>query len=56
MDPDAALARIRSLCKEWNDTHGSDGADVILSELTTTIEGLDEWLSKGGFPPKAWSN
>ena len=45
MDPDAALEEIRALMND------GDSADVRLIEL---FEGLDQWLSQGGFPPAPW--
>jgi hypothetical protein len=47
VDPDAALAEIRSLTKSastYDDWHR-------LAELVTA---LDEWLTNGGSLPRAW--
>lgn len=48
MDPDAALAQIRALLRLTSITR-SDAERLV--ELT---EGLDTWLSQGGFLPAAW--
>ena len=53
MDPDAALERIRELIEL--DTEGkTESVSDALTELGTLVQGLDEWLSKGGVPPKPW--
>lgn len=49
MDPDANLAEIRRLIKK-----GADLSDDQLERLVVLIRALDEWISKGGFLPKAW--
>ena len=46
MDPDEALRKIRELIND------GDSADI---ELVHLFDGLDQWLSKGGFLPKDWS-
>lgn len=44
MDPDATLAQIHA----YDDEGNSDEAMLL-------FHALDEWLSKGGFLPKAWA-
>ena len=46
MDPDTALAQIRELIND------GDSADIA---LVHAFQGLDEWLSRGGFLPADWS-
>jgi hypothetical protein len=53
MDPDAALARIRVLAKEILRVPPDTEGEAI--ELAETIDGLDGWLSRGGFLPTDWS-
>ncbi len=63
MDPNAALERIRELIESL--TRAADSSEDPgerwfairgeLSELVDTWNGLDGWLSKGGFPPRPWS-
>ena len=50
MDPDAALADIRHTIQEYN--RGRE--DLDLGELIDLIDGLDQWISKGGYMPVAW--
>lgn len=47
MDPDEALAQIRDLLANPN----RPGA---LTDLAALVDGLDGWLSRGGFLPAAW--
>lgn len=64
MDPNATLARIRMLVgmfwldptderSERSATWAHDAAEWAV-ELAESVEALDQWLSKGGFLPKAW--
>jgi hypothetical protein len=53
MDPDEALDRIRALAEQVianPDAAHFDGA----ADLAEQVIALDEWLSRGGFPPGAW--
>lgn len=60
MDPDKTLEEIRALVlkmqEDFNSTaEGSNGIDQDEAYyLTELIDGLDEWIKKGGFLPKAW--
>lgn len=47
MDPNTALARLRELIGGKRNVVGS-------AEVVETFQGLDEWLSKGGFLPQDW--
>jgi hypothetical protein len=49
MDPNAALVAIRKEVTRIMSDPNASGFD--LAEL---VEGLDEWMSKGGFGPKEW--
>lgn len=49
MDPNAALQAIRAEVFEIQ--HGDKPDPQALAD---TFQGLDEWLSKGGFPPEEW--
>lgn len=55
MDPDAALVvireRIAQLKVDRRDPHPAD-----VSMLVEEFEGLDQWLSQGGFIPLAWAS
>lgn len=50
MDPDAALARMRELIARERESF----VETDATELSELIDGLDQWLSKGGFLPAAW--
>lgn len=52
MDPTTALDRIRGLFALLQ-ARGMLTEDE-LDELSQTFDGLDEWLSKGGFLPRPW--
>lgn len=57
MDPNAALAEIRRLIDNLKFQIEPDTGLVDLddaSELIDRFEGLDGWLSKGGFLPADW--
>jgi hypothetical protein len=50
MDPNAALERIRGLVNRMlDDEENPDG-----QELAELFEGLDQWISSGGFIPTDW--
>lgn len=49
-DPNAALAVIRTLVSGFNERASYEDMD----QLVEVVNGLDEWLSKGGFLPTAW--
>jgi hypothetical protein len=34
------------------DDHARYAADI--QKLVETVDGLDQWLSRGGVPPKSW--
>lgn len=56
MDPDACLEEIRDLVKMIEDpeVQGNDEAEAGIN-LSMAVEALDEWISKGGRLPKAWT-
>jgi hypothetical protein len=59
-DPNAALTRMRELIVELAaelpgpDVLRTSGLEDVAAEVVAEFEGLDEWLSKGGFAPDAW--
>jgi hypothetical protein len=58
MDPNEALSQLRLLVTIVNDPHSPDGRPTpgeVAREMAEIFDGLDEWLSKGGFLPKSWS-
>lgn len=52
MDPNTALEEIRASLATYR-LVGS--ADEVVKSLVEHFEALDEWLSRGGFLPRAWS-
>lgn len=59
MDPDQALSRLLELSERIINGSPKDldwpSLVVQAEELAETFVGLDEWLRRGGFLPKAWS-
>lgn len=58
MDPDATLAELRRLVTEYRYRTQlllpADERDV--ERIVELFAALDEWLSRGGFPPDVWIN
>jgi hypothetical protein len=58
MDPNVALAKAREaaaiLLDADDDGNFTDPATTNLGQLIESFQALDEWLSKGGFKPRAW--
>lgn len=56
MDPNEALRQIRTRVAALLNGGGrtQDEWDVMSSELAELVDGLDQWLTRGGFPPEAW--
>lgn len=64
MDPNEALRTLRrdvaNLARWLDDADASSFArigaiEALASDVATTFQGLDDWLSKGGFVPEAWT-
>lgn len=59
MDPNAALEEIRLLqvqiLERLNKGQYGGCLPDLAAELVDKIEGLDGWLTKGGFLPDAWA-
>lgn len=50
MDPDENLKQQIALCEKLSgEEHGDD-----VDRLVELVLALHEWLTRGGFPPKAW--
>lgn len=55
MDPTVVLEEIRKLIKQYNEVTAPEfNAAHWAYKLVGLIEGLDEWMSKGGFLPEQW--
>lgn len=51
MDIEEALKVLRELAHKL-----ADSDDMDVAEFAITFQGLDGWLTRGGFPPKDWEN
>lgn len=68
MDPNETLRRLRAAIASANlisdDYHNADDDEtVMIEDVISTLddvagmaEALDEWLTKGGFPPADWDH
>ena len=54
MDPDTCLNEIRSLVQRLDDPDESDTVEVCFERLVQLVDGLDTWMSLGGYPPRPW--
>jgi hypothetical protein len=54
MDPNATLQRIRELQNDLSHTRSYESAAGLAAELADAVQDLDEWLKKGGYPPRDW--
>ena len=56
MDPNTLLKEIREMlvCEQSHQTFNVVGTWPDQKELGEKMRNLDEWLSRGGFLPKAW--
>jgi len=56
MDPNETLTKIRELATKIGqfDFDHPEQLYGTAADLAEHVEALDEWLSKGGFPPDAW--
>jgi hypothetical protein len=52
MDPNEALEQLRQLSAQPSELLLDDG--VSIRRLIELFDGLDVWLSSGGFLPAAW--
>jgi hypothetical protein len=52
MDPSETLQEIRELLLAHRTGNGYKGT---LEEVAERVEALDDWLSKGGYPPDEWA-
>jgi hypothetical protein len=55
MDPDAALAQIRATVEAMGSPEcTAEQRWLLAGDLVTLWDGLDSWLSRGGFLPASW--
>ena len=55
MDPDAALAQMRGAIETLWAAKSSVAATAAADHVAEYAAALDQWLSRGGFLPAAWS-
>lgn len=56
MDPNETLRRLRGLTERVHcgEVMSDDEIENVMEELAELVDALDEWITKGGFLPKAW--
>lgn len=54
MDPNTALKQLRFLVARAHAASLRTDISVIADEMADVFNGLDNWLSTGGFLPDAW--
>lgn len=54
MDPNETLRLIRLTAKQYRTDRRGPLATAHADQLVEFIDALDEWLTKGGFPPEDW--
>lgn len=54
MDPNVTLGRIREILEAY-DREEDEVSHHLGNELVDLVEGLDHWLSGGGFLPAPWA-
>lgn len=58
MDPNATLAEMLKLADVVLDDSNDFGGEATMDDARTLAEhvkNLHEWLTRGGFPPAAWT-
>lgn len=58
MDPDACLAEIREIADRFTTGDPSKAPEEALDHavrLAELVQALDEWITRGGFPPSSWT-
>lgn len=53
MDPTAAVREIREIVTGWENCPGR-ATEREVDRLVDLWQGLDQWMSKGGFLPEQW--
>lgn len=56
MNPNVALATARIAVDQFRAADNVQDAMRAADSLVEAFEALDEWMSSGGFPPKAWTS
>ena len=56
MDPDETLRNARQADEDYRETDDAETANDASERLAEAFRALDDWLSKGGFPPADWTS
>jgi hypothetical protein len=59
VDSDAALQDLRAAIRAWQEAVVGDSGDAehdAAADVVNAAKDLDDWLSRGGNPPAAWSH
>ena len=56
MDPDTALENLRAARDRFDEADDVSDRWGGAYEVVEQFDGLDDWLSKGGFPPAEWAD
>lgn len=54
MDPNETLRMLRLTIKQLRVDEDTDVWEAHANEICEYFEALDDWLSRGGFPPEEW--
>lgn len=55
MDPNAALKEIRELVQKLDRDEDQFSHNLDAMRLCELVDGLDQWMTRGGFPPGDWT-
>lgn len=55
MDASEALKLARELCDRFDRVEDEHAEANIGNQLVDVVRGLDDWLSRGGYPPADWA-
>lgn len=56
MDPNEVYAQIKASLMAMDDAMSNEAYLNAATDLFNHVTSLDEWLSKGGFFPEAWTD
>jgi hypothetical protein len=56
MDPNQTLDNIRALARDLGSVYWHTQYEELADELVEQVQHLDEWLTRGGFPPDDWNH
>lgn len=54
MDPNEALKRMRELSDELDRFEDDRTRSLIAEDMASVWDGLDRWMTRGGFLPADW--